>query len=45
MERPEVGRTPQFSEVTTTRPASVGEVLTVRIAGHDGQRLTGDILT
>jgi threonylcarbamoyladenosine tRNA methylthiotransferase MtaB len=45
MERPDVGRTPQFAEVTTTRPASVGALLAVRIAGHDGQRLTGDILT
>jgi threonylcarbamoyladenosine tRNA methylthiotransferase MtaB len=41
MERPDVGRTPQFAEVTTNTARMVGDIATVRIAGHDGRRLAG----
>jgi threonylcarbamoyladenosine tRNA methylthiotransferase MtaB len=41
MERPDVGRTPQFAEVITSTARAVGDVTIVRIAGHDGRRLAG----
>ncbi|MBB97012.1 MAG: tRNA (N(6)-L-threonylcarbamoyladenosine(37)-C(2))-methylthiotransferase MtaB [Rhodobacteraceae bacterium] len=39
MEGPTLGRTRQFAEVTFDAPHAAGQMLTARIAGHDGGRL------
>lgn len=36
-----IGRTRQFSEVVFSEPQEAGQMLNVRITGHDGQRLIG----
>lgn len=36
-----IGRTRQFSEVVFSGPQEAGQMLNVRITGHDGQRLIG----
>jgi threonylcarbamoyladenosine tRNA methylthiotransferase MtaB len=47
IERPGLGRTPQFAEVALEAPAAesdIGRVSRVRIGGHDGRRLYGKLL-
>ncbi len=39
-EGPLIGRTEQFTEVAFTQPQPEGAIVTVRIAGHDGKRLS-----
>ena len=39
MEQPRMGRTEQFTEVSFTTDQPVGEIVTARITGMDGQRL------
>jgi len=39
-----VARTPQFAPVVLDRPAAPGSIVTVRITGHDGDRLSGALL-
>jgi len=41
METAEAGRTPNFAEVTLSEPAAPGRLVTARVTGHDGSRLTG----
>ncbi|MBP0482267.1 tRNA (N(6)-L-threonylcarbamoyladenosine(37)-C(2))-methylthiotransferase MtaB [Sagittula salina] len=40
MEAPDMGRTEQFTEVALSAPQAVGELITARITGRDGARLT-----
>ena len=40
MENPDMGRTEQFAEVDFARPHSVGTIVSTRIIGHSGGRLT-----
>ncbi|MFA5582177.1 MAG: tRNA (N(6)-L-threonylcarbamoyladenosine(37)-C(2))-methylthiotransferase MtaB [Paracoccaceae bacterium] len=40
MESPHMGRTEQFTEVAFTAPQPEGAIISARITGHDGQRLT-----
>lgn len=42
MERADCGRTPQFSEIRTTRSAPPGSFVRMRVIGHDGRRLEGE---
>jgi threonylcarbamoyladenosine tRNA methylthiotransferase MtaB len=39
VENGDLGRTEGFTQIRLSRPAEVGSVLRVRIAGHDGKRL------
>jgi threonylcarbamoyladenosine tRNA methylthiotransferase MtaB len=39
MERPRLGRTPQFAEVAFAADRPVGGIVTATVAGHDGARL------
>ncbi|WP_172298136.1 tRNA (N(6)-L-threonylcarbamoyladenosine(37)-C(2))-methylthiotransferase MtaB [Pseudoruegeria sp. HB172150] len=39
MESPTLGRTAQFAEVTFTAPQPEGQIVSTRIASHDGNRL------
>ncbi len=38
-ERPDMGRTEQFTEVAFATPQPEGQIVTARITGHDGRRL------
>jgi threonylcarbamoyladenosine tRNA methylthiotransferase MtaB len=40
MESPRLGRTAQFTEVAFAADRPEGRIVTARISGHDGQRLT-----
>ena len=40
MENPQMGRTEQFAEVTFTNPHSEGSIVTTKITGHQGHKLT-----
>ena len=44
MESETIGRTPHFAEVQISSPAVAGEMVHVRVTGHDGKRLTGDVV-
>ncbi len=44
MERHDMGRTRQFAEVRVSSSASAGSILHARVYGHDGRRLTGEVL-
>jgi threonylcarbamoyladenosine tRNA methylthiotransferase MtaB len=44
MERPEIGRTPQFAELSLEERAPVGQIVRARVTGHDGRRLAGRVL-
>ena len=43
MERDEVGRTPQFAEVSIASSHAPGHLVPVTITGHDGARLSGEV--
>jgi threonylcarbamoyladenosine tRNA methylthiotransferase MtaB len=43
MERASLGRTPEFAEVSLEDSASVGQIVRVRVTGHEGRRLTGKV--
>lgn len=38
------GRTPHHAEITLDRPGVRGSLTRARVAGHDGRRLTGEVL-
>jgi threonylcarbamoyladenosine tRNA methylthiotransferase MtaB len=40
MENPRMGRTEQFTEVDFTTDQPEGAIITARITGHTGERLT-----
>jgi threonylcarbamoyladenosine tRNA methylthiotransferase MtaB len=40
MENPHLGRTEQFTEVKFTSPQTEGKIISTRILGIDGPRLT-----
>lgn len=42
MERPNIGRTPQFAEVRFEEPAAIGAIIRTTIAGTDGRRLLAE---
>ncbi len=42
MERPNIGRTPQFAEVEIAAEAPIGSIVAVRITGANGRRLRGE---
>lgn len=44
LERPNIGRTPQFAEVQLTDPAQTGAVARARITGSDGRRLLAETI-
>jgi threonylcarbamoyladenosine tRNA methylthiotransferase MtaB len=44
MERADIGRSPQFAELSVGTPISVGQIVRARITGHDGRRLAGTVL-
>lgn len=44
LERPNIGRTPQFAEVQLTGPAQAGAVARARITGSDGRRLLAETI-
>jgi threonylcarbamoyladenosine tRNA methylthiotransferase MtaB len=44
MERAEIGRTPQFAELSLEERAPVGRIVRARVTGHDGRRLAGKVL-
>jgi threonylcarbamoyladenosine tRNA methylthiotransferase MtaB len=43
VERPGIGRTPQFAEIEVEPALDVGVLARTRIAGHDGNRLVGEV--
>jgi threonylcarbamoyladenosine tRNA methylthiotransferase MtaB len=45
MENGGIGRTRQFAEVTLSPALSAGAMLRARVSGHDGHRLSGEVLT
>ena len=45
MERDGVGRTPQFAEIRLPADVPSGAMLRARVAGRDGQRLAGEVVT
>ena len=44
MERDDLGRTPQFTEIRLPAVATSGDMLRARVAGNDGQRLSGEVM-
>jgi threonylcarbamoyladenosine tRNA methylthiotransferase MtaB len=44
MERADIGRTPQFAELSLEERALVGQIVRARVTGHDGRRLAGKVL-
>lgn len=42
MERADCGRTPQFAEISVSGSAAPGDIIRVRVVGHDGKRLEGE---
>jgi threonylcarbamoyladenosine tRNA methylthiotransferase MtaB len=44
MERDDLGRTPQFTEIRLPAVATSGAMLRARVAGNDGQRLSGEVM-
>jgi threonylcarbamoyladenosine tRNA methylthiotransferase MtaB len=44
MERADIGRSPQFAELSVGAPISVGQIVRARVTGHDGRRLTGTVV-
>ncbi len=44
MERDGLGRTRHFAEIRLTAPVPPGELLRARVNGHDGQRLSGEVV-
>jgi len=44
MEREGLGRTPQFAEINLTNVLPAGVLVNARVRGHDGQRLSGEVL-
>lgn len=44
MENGDVGRTPQFAEVKLATPQPAGAIVHAQVTGHDGRRLTADLL-
>ncbi len=42
VERPNIGRTPQFAEVRLEDPAPTGTIIRTKIAGSDGRRLLAE---
>jgi threonylcarbamoyladenosine tRNA methylthiotransferase MtaB len=44
MERDGVGRTPQFAEINMPAGVTPGAMVQARVNGHDGKRLTGEVL-
>jgi threonylcarbamoyladenosine tRNA methylthiotransferase MtaB len=40
IESPDMGRTEAFTEAQFTSPQPVGQIVTTKITGHDGKRLT-----
>ena len=44
MERDGLGRTRHFAEIRLTAPVPPGELLHARVNGHDGQRLSGEVV-
>jgi threonylcarbamoyladenosine tRNA methylthiotransferase MtaB len=44
MERADIGRTPQFAELSLEERALVGQIVRARVTGHDGRRLVGKVL-
>ncbi|MYA89996.1 MAG: tRNA (N(6)-L-threonylcarbamoyladenosine(37)-C(2))-methylthiotransferase MtaB [Boseongicola sp. SB0662_bin_57] len=43
-EAPTMGRTGQFAEVRLSSPQPEGALIEVRVAGHDGRELAGDVV-
>jgi threonylcarbamoyladenosine tRNA methylthiotransferase MtaB len=44
LERPQLGRTPQFAEVALEEPAAPGEIVRARVTASDGRRLRGEAI-
>ncbi|HEX9881870.1 MAG TPA: tRNA (N(6)-L-threonylcarbamoyladenosine(37)-C(2))-methylthiotransferase MtaB [Hyphomicrobium sp.] len=44
MERNGLGRTPQFVEVCVAAAGPAGSLVRARVAGHDGRRLSGEVI-
>jgi len=44
MERDGLGRTRHFAEIRLSAPVPPGELLRARVNGHDGQRLSGEVV-
>jgi len=44
VEREGLGRTRHFTEIRLSASASAGTMLHVRVSGHDGQRLSGEVV-
>ena len=42
MERPHIGRTPQFAEVRFNEPTAIGAIIRTKIAATDGRRLLAE---
>jgi threonylcarbamoyladenosine tRNA methylthiotransferase MtaB len=45
VEKGGVGRTPQFAEMRVPATVPAGVLVRARVSGHDGQRLSGEVLT
>jgi len=44
IERQGLGRTRQFTEIRLSAPVPDGAILRARVSGHDGQRLSGEVV-
>ena len=44
LERPDIGRTPQFAEVEIPSASQIGEIRSVAVISHDGRRLHAETL-
>jgi threonylcarbamoyladenosine tRNA methylthiotransferase MtaB len=44
MERDGIGRTRQFAEVQLPTADPLGSLVRARVAGHDGRRLSGEVV-
>ena len=43
MENDGIGRTPHFAEISVAKGAAEGSIAQVRVTGHDGRRLLGEV--
>ena len=44
VEKGGVGRTPQFAEMRVPAAIPAGALVRARVSGHDGQRLSGEVV-